>query len=517
MLRRLMRLEEWLAFCENEQSEEDRHAATIIFNKSARPPTVLDGDAQPVRSLRRKSVESVSESVKVGGLAVQAALRFQRGSQDRRGSTDADVEAGEPTDDLGLSLLQFQQLLLSEDNRALCPRVTAARRPENLASKFTHPMSHYWVACSHNSYLEGDQIASTSSTDMYARLLLQGCRAIEIDCWDGDDGDPIVTHGGTLCSKIKFRDVVIALGKYAFESSLLPVQISLEMHCHAPQQHEIADMLQEHLGGMLLRSDSGEFTPEQLSTISPGQLLRRVLVKGKIAPLVTDADLEKLKRRRLVDRLLQPKPEAGLDLADASAVGIDPSIGNILDADEEDLEVSLARLAQPKAMKRLGVGDTVQGKGKAAFRLSGVVDSRSRCGALHASSPMQEWSEFSSLQAEADSWKSGGSSKKHKGKPRKKVRAPRPGPRTVNYCMATDVRTVKTATCARGREIGPMGSAGVCAYGAVRRAKASHGWHGSVACWHSVTRPLPCTRATRTTTSLHPLVSAHHIDGVRPH
>ena len=40
---------------------------------------------------------------------------------------------------------------------------------------------------------------------------------MEVDCWDGPNGEPIVYHGHTFTSKILFRDVVQAVGKYAFK------------------------------------------------------------------------------------------------------------------------------------------------------------------------------------------------------------------------------------------------------------------------------------------------------------
>lgn len=51
------------------------------------------------------------------------------------------------------------------------------------------------------------------------RALKRGCRCVEVDCWEGSDGEPIVYHGHTLTSKILFRDVISTLKEYAFKVS----------------------------------------------------------------------------------------------------------------------------------------------------------------------------------------------------------------------------------------------------------------------------------------------------------
>ena len=46
-----------------------------------------------------------------------------------------------------------------------------------------------------------------------------------------DGGDPIVTHGHTMCTKVSFADVATAIADCAFAASDYPLILSLEMHC----------------------------------------------------------------------------------------------------------------------------------------------------------------------------------------------------------------------------------------------------------------------------------------------
>ena len=42
---------------------------------------------------------------------------------------------------------------------------------------------------------------------------------ILVDCYDGDDMEPIVYHGHTLTVSIQFREIISAIQTVAFETS----------------------------------------------------------------------------------------------------------------------------------------------------------------------------------------------------------------------------------------------------------------------------------------------------------
>uniref|UniRef100_UPI00358E8B70 1-phosphatidylinositol 4,5-bisphosphate phosphodiesterase delta-4-like isoform X2 n=1 Tax=Myxine glutinosa TaxID=7769 RepID=UPI00358E8B70 len=167
----------------------------------------------------------------------------------------------------------FLMYLLSEECRVFDPSM------ENLCQDMRRPLAHYFISSSHNTYLMEDQLYGPSSTEAYIRALQNGCRCVELDCWDGPDGEPVIYHGYTMTSKILFRDVIKAVNQYAFEASKYPVILSIENHCSLEQQQAMALHMRSILGEKLFTAPLGGKVPTQLP--SPEELKGRILLKGK--------------------------------------------------------------------------------------------------------------------------------------------------------------------------------------------------------------------------------------------
>ncbi|KAL4950677.1 hypothetical protein BDW69DRAFT_53080 [Aspergillus filifer] len=230
-----MTLEEFLAFLRDVQKEDvdsDREYWISIFNKIVRKS----------KPRSQSSGETSSEE------------------QPARISTDA-----------------FSTYLASARNG-----IYASRSPQ---SRFDRPLNEYFISSSHNTYLLGRQVAGSSSTEAYISALTQGCRCIEIDCWDGPDGRPIVSHGRTMTTSVLFADCITVINRYAFFSSDFPLIISLEVHCSPEQQLVMVRIMKEAFGDQLILEP---ILSNSFILPSPEELKGRILIKVKTCDETSD-------------------------------------------------------------------------------------------------------------------------------------------------------------------------------------------------------------------------------------
>ncbi|KAE8590821.1 hypothetical protein XENTR_v10018218 [Xenopus tropicalis] len=223
-----------------------------------------------------------------------------------------------------MSFEGFARFLMDKDN-------FASRNDESQVNteELQLPLSYYFIESSHNTYLTGHQLKGESSVELYSQVLLQGCRSVELDCWDGDDGMPIIYHGHTLTTKIPFKDVIEAIGRSAFITSEMPIVLSIENHCSLPQQRKMADIFKNVFGEKLVTKFlfESDFSDDPMLP-SPWQLRNKVLLKNKkLKAHQTPVDILKQKAHQLAS--MQAQASNGSQM-------VSPSTNNEEEEDEED-------------------------------------------------------------------------------------------------------------------------------------------------------------------------------------
>jgi len=201
---------------------------------------------------------------------------------------------------------EFTRMLLDAANNQVAFQKTNA-----VWQDMSLPLSRYFICSSHNTYLAGNQFSSSATPQAIKKALLLGVRNVELDCYDGENGFPVVTHKPFAVSPCSFEECIRTVSIYGHQCSAFPVILTLENHCSLEQQRVQAELIQKYFGSKLYRPEKvdGKTDADSLHVgptcwASPEKLKFKFLLRDK--PI---RDLKKRDKVRLAKEKLQYRLE----------------------------------------------------------------------------------------------------------------------------------------------------------------------------------------------------------------
>uniref|UniRef100_A0AC35U528 Phosphoinositide phospholipase C n=1 Tax=Rhabditophanes sp. KR3021 TaxID=114890 RepID=A0AC35U528_9BILA len=214
----------------------------------------------------------------------------------------------------------FRRLLISRWGNIMKPI------HDTVFQDMSKTLASYYINSSHNTYLTGLQVSGSASIEGYITAMKRGARLLELDVFDGEHGEPIITHKRTLIAPIALRDTLIGIEKYAFVNSPYPVIMTIENHVTLTQQRVMARIFKSVLKDKLYIPPKDSANKE---LPSPDTLKYKFLLRGK-----RDDRQHRLSLNTNEDDPNKPKIESNdIDESyekETMKVAVDPEFGNLI-------------------------------------------------------------------------------------------------------------------------------------------------------------------------------------------
>lgn len=185
-----------------------------------------------------------------------------------------------------LSKSKFYLHLFSDANDALNPS-----RGKVGSDDMSHPLSHYWICSSHDTYLSHWNTVAEYDELMYLTVLYRGVRCLELDVWDHEDG-PVICREHPSGENAQYLSVnkVLKIVRLFLMShpKCYPVILNIENHCNYKNQQRLASSLFKVLGksGLIVVPDDTASIDEADLLPSPQTMRGKVILMGKRPKIV---------------------------------------------------------------------------------------------------------------------------------------------------------------------------------------------------------------------------------------
>ena len=151
------------------------------------------------------------------------------------------------------------------------------RREEHrrINQDMSRPLTHYWIKSATSSSASADKefLLAGSHHPIEGYVRAEDCATVELDLWDGPDGEPVVRHAGKM-TKILAKDVLVRdILPFVFLRDDYPVIVSVKDRMSDGQRKIFLHDWQRTFGASSLNGDK-----MAAATTSPDHLKREVIL-----------------------------------------------------------------------------------------------------------------------------------------------------------------------------------------------------------------------------------------------